>query len=128
MIASHSDIKTDFHHEDDLLYYRKSLFSGTFKSEKEGVLEEKQYQNGLRHGIQKTFFLKGNLKQATMFTNGQKNGRSIEYYNCGAKKMNASYTEGKLGGTLEEWDDSGVLKARKTYFNGKLIAANTLTY
>ena len=128
MIASNSDIKTDFHHEDDLLYYRKSLFSGTFKSENEGVLEEKQYQSGLRHGIQKSFFLNGNLKQATMYTNGLKNGRSIEYYSCGAKKMNASYTEGLLGGTLEEWGNSGVLKSRRTYFKGKLIAAKAATY
>jgi antitoxin component YwqK of YwqJK toxin-antitoxin module len=127
LIASHSNIKTDFHHEDDLLYYRGSLFSGTFKSKNDEVLEEKQYQNGVTHGVQKTFFLNGNLKQATMYTNGLKNGRSIEYYSCGAKKMNASYTEGKLGGTLEEWDDLGVLKARKTYFNGKLIAAKFLT-
>tara|TARA_B110000259_G_C13846003_1_gene334740 strand:+ start:307 stop:693 length:387 start_codon:yes stop_codon:yes gene_type:complete len=124
----HSNIKADFRHEDDLLYCRESLFSGTFKIENEDVLEEKKYQNGLRHGIQKTFFLTGNLKQATMYTNGLKNGRSIEYYSCGAKKMNASYTEGMLGGTLEEWDDSGVLKARRTYFNGKLIAAKVATY
>jgi antitoxin component YwqK of YwqJK toxin-antitoxin module len=128
MIASHLDIKTDFHQEENLLYYRKSLFSGTFKSENEEVLEEKQYQNGLKHGIQKTFFLKGNLKQATMFTNGLKNGRCIEYYSCGAKKMNASYTAGELGGTLEEWDDSGALLARRTYFKGKLIAAKAATY
>ncbi|MFT5056259.1 MAG: antitoxin component YwqK of YwqJK toxin-antitoxin module [Pseudoalteromonas distincta] len=127
-MAAQSNIKADFRHEDDLLYYRESLFSGTFKSENDEVLEEKQYQKGLRHGIQKTFFLNGNLKQATMYTNGLKNGRSIEYYSCGAKKMNASYTEGVLGGTLEEWDDSGVLKARKTYFNGKLIAAKVATY
>jgi antitoxin component YwqK of YwqJK toxin-antitoxin module len=125
LIASQTDIKIDFYHEDDLLYYRKSLFSGTLKNEKKDVLEEKQYQNGLRHGIQKIFFLKGNLKQATMFTNGLKNGRSIEYYSCGAKKMNASYTEGELGGTLEEWDDSGILKVRKTYFKGKLIAVKS---
>ena len=128
MIASHSNIKTDFHHEEDLLYYCKSLFSGTFKSENDGVLEEDQYQRGLRHGIQKTFFRNGNLKQATMYTNGLKNGRSIEYYSCGAKKTNASYTEGLLGGTLEEWDSSGVLKSRRTYFKGKLIAAKAATY
>lgn len=114
--------ETHFHQEDDLLYYRKTLFSGTLKSQTEEMAEEKQYCNGLRHGIQKTFFLKGNLKQATMFTNGLKNGRSIEYYCCGAKKMNANYTEGKLSGTLEEWDDEGILLVRKTYFRGKLIA------
>ncbi len=128
MTAVYSNIETDFRSEEDVLYYRDSLFSGTFKSQKEDVLEEKQYQNGLRHGIQKIFFQKGNLKQATLFTNGLENGRRIEYYCCGAKKMNASYTEGELDGTLEEWDDSGVLKVRKTYFKGKLIAVKSTFY
>jgi antitoxin component YwqK of YwqJK toxin-antitoxin module len=122
LISLPKDTETHFHQEDDLLYYRKTLFSGTLKSQTEEMLEEKQYHNGIRHGIQKTFFLKGNLKQATMFTNGLKNGRSIEYYECGSKKLNANYTDGELDGISEEWCTGGVLIMRKTFYKGKLIA------
>jgi antitoxin component YwqK of YwqJK toxin-antitoxin module len=122
LISLPKDTETHFHQEDDLLYYRKTLFSGTLKSQTEEMLEEKQYHNGIRHGIQKTFFIQGNLKQATMFTNGLKNGRSIEYYECGSKKLNANYTDGDLDGISEEWCTGGVLIMRKTFYKGKLIA------
>lgn len=122
MTVAYSDIKADLHQKNDLLYHRETLFTGKISVSKDDVLDEKQYLNGLRHGIQKTYYQTGQLKEATIFTNGQENGRRIEYYCCGAKKMNANYSYGVLDGTLEEWDEEGVLIARKSYFKGKLIA------
>lgn len=122
MISLPQDTETNFHQEDDLLYYRKTLFSGTLKSQTEEMLEEKQYHNGIRHGLQKSYFLNGQLSTITLYTDNVQNGRRIEYYECGSKKLNANYTDGELDGISEEWCTGGVLIMRKTFYKGKLIA------
>ncbi|PCJ65973.1 MAG: hypothetical protein COA58_07795 [Bacteroidetes bacterium] len=126
MTVTYRDIKEHLHRENNLLYLDEVLFSGFLKKQEDDCLVERQYLNGLPHGLQKTFFHSGRLKRATLFTNGVENGRRIEYYPCGSKKMNANYSVGELDGIYEEWDDEGILIVRKTYFKGKLIAVKSI--
>ena len=125
MTAIYAEIKEHLHQQNNLLYFDKCLFSGCIKKVEDDVLIERQYLNGLPHGIQKTFFSSGQLKKATLFTNGLENGRREEYYECGSKKMNANFNSGELEGIYEEWDSNGMLISRKTYFKGKLIAVKS---
>ncbi len=122
MTASYADIKNKLHTKEDRLFLENSPFSGVIKKEEDGCRIEKSYCNGFRHGIQKSFYSNGQLKEVSMYTNGQENGRRIEYYPCGAKKLNANYTNGQIEGIYEEWSNDGILIMRKTFFKGKLIA------
>lgn len=122
MTVSYADIKNKLHNEEERLFLEDIPFSGVIKKEEDGCRIEKSYSNGLRHGIQKSFYSNGQLKEVTMYTNGNENGRRIEYYPCGAKKLNASYCDGHIEGIYEEWNSDGILIMRKTYFKGKLIA------
>lgn len=120
--ASYADIKNKLYTEEERLYLDDAPFSGVLKKEEEGRRTEQSYFNGKLHGIQKSYYSNGQLKEVTMYTNGEENGRRIEYYACGAKKLNASFCSGHIEGIYEEWNSDGILIMRKTYFNGKLIA------
>lgn len=122
LTASYTDIKNKLHTEEERLFLEDCPFSGVIKKEEDGGRVEKSYCNGVLHGIQKSFYNNGQLKEVTMYTNGDENGRRIAYYSCGAKKLNATYCSGQIEGIYEEWDNNGVLIVRKTYFKGKLIA------
>ena len=120
--ASIKSINKHLHNEDDILFFDSEPFTGVLDSNEENGRVEKRYYNGLLHGVQKTFYPSGQIKNASVFTNGVENGRRIEYYECGSKKLNASFSNGKQSGIYEEWDKGGRLKSRKTYYQGKLIA------
>jgi antitoxin component YwqK of YwqJK toxin-antitoxin module len=85
----------------------------------------KQYVNGYQHGVQKTYYQSGQIKEVTMFTLGVENGRCIHYYEDGSKKMNANYYQGKLEGLYEEWTPCGRIKSRKSFYRGKLVAVTS---
>ncbi len=121
----YAEIKDHLRKQNNLLYFDEVLFTGVLKSEENGYLLEKRYNDGVPHGIHKTFYMSGQLREASIVTNGIKNGRKIVYYECGAKKLNTNYAAGELDGTYEEWDNEGILRSRKTYYKGKLIAVKS---
>jgi len=124
LTAVYAEIKDHLRKQNNLLYFDEVLFTGVLKSEEDGYLLEKHYCNGIPHGIHKTYYSTGQLREASIFTNGLKNGRNIVYFECGAKKLNTNYSAGELDGICEEWDNNGRQMSRKTYYKGKLIAVN----
>ena len=128
MSVAFAEIKHHLSNRNDLLCYDENPFTGTINTKNNECFFESQYLNGLRHGIQKTFYTSGQLKEASMFTSGNRNGRSIRYFECGAKQSNANYYNGDLDGVYEEWLESGRLTVRKSYFKGKLVAVTASKY
>lgn len=122
MIVAQSHNAKEYQVKDDVLYYDNCPYSGCLTEELEETTSQLNYQNGKLHGIQKTYFKTGELKQASIFTRGLENGRRVEYYKCGSKKLNANFCNGLQEGIAEEWEENGKIKSRKTYYKGKLIA------
>jgi len=118
----YAEIKEDLEVKDERLLLKDSPFSGVLVKYEESTKLERNYLNGKLHGLQKSYFLNGQLSTITLYTNNVQNGRRIEYYGCGSKKLNANYTDGDLDGISEEWCPGGILIMRKTFYKGKLIA------
>jgi antitoxin component YwqK of YwqJK toxin-antitoxin module len=118
----YAEIKEDLEVKDDCLLLKNSPFSGVLVKHENSTKIERNYLNGKLHGLQKSYFLNGQLSTITLYTDNVQNGRRIEYYECGSKKLNANYTDGELDGISEEWCTGGVLIMRKTFYKGKLIA------
>jgi len=118
----YAEIKEDLEVQDDCLLLKNSPFSGVLVKYEESIRLERNYLNGRLHGLQKSYFLNGQLSTITLYTNNVQNGRRIEYYECGSKKLNVNYSDGDLNGIYEEWCPGGILIMRKTFYKGKLIA------
>lgn len=118
----YAEIKEDLEVKDDCLLLKNSPYSGVLVKYENSTKIERNYLNGRLHGLQKSYFLNGQLSTITLYTDNVQNGRRIEYYECGSKKLNANYSYGDLDGISEEWCTGGILIMRKTFYKGKLIA------
>jgi antitoxin component YwqK of YwqJK toxin-antitoxin module len=118
----YAEIKENLKVKDDCLLLKNNPFSGVLVKYEQGRKLERNYSNGKLHGLQKSYFLNGQLSTITLYRNNVQNGRRIEYYECGSKKLNANYTDGYLDGISEEWCTGGALIMRKTFYKGRLIA------
>lgn len=122
MKSTAANTASKFQKIDDVLLCENLPFSGVLKSIEEDVSVVSNYRNGKLHGIQKVYYITGELKRASIFNQGLENGRRVEYYPCGCKRLNANFSNGQQDGIAEEWEESGKIKSRKTYYRGKLIA------
>ena len=103
------------------------------------------YKNGKLNGMNKVFFLNGNVAAEIPFVDGLKNGDFVEYFSDGTIKMQGTYqdntytgnyfqnyADGKLmvegeykvavkDGLWKYFADDGRLKAQQVYETGELI-------
>jgi antitoxin component YwqK of YwqJK toxin-antitoxin module len=122
-----SEVKEHFTNQGDVLCFDGHPFTGTISTSEKTHSRTSQYINGLRNGVQKIYYLNGQLKEASMYTAGLQNGRSITYHADGSKQLNANYADGELDGLYEEWAECGRLMCRKSFYKGRLVAINTMS-
>jgi antitoxin component YwqK of YwqJK toxin-antitoxin module len=122
MATTQAEYNESSRSEDNIYCVDGQPYSGFSKDMDGEYLIEKRFQNGVLHGVHKTFYKSGQIKIASIYTNGLENGRRIEYYECGSKKLNSNYSNGYQDGVHEEFCNQGTLQARKTFYKGKLIA------
>lgn len=123
MPVAFAEIENRLTEKDQILLCDNVPFSGVIRTMHDLEITEYQYISGKKHGIQKLYYLSGQIKEVTMFTNGIENGRSVAYHEDGSKKMNVNYNNGQFDGLYELWSLCGRLLERKTYYKGRLISS-----
>ncbi|NNJ56311.1 MAG: hypothetical protein HKP14_09270, partial [Bacteroidia bacterium] len=108
--------------KDNFLYLGGMPFTGLLKKKETDGYAELNYSEGHVHGIYKSFYASGRIKEVSLYNEGKLNGRSIHYWPNGTKKMNVNYVDGEMDGIYEEWDNNGLIAKMKTYYKGKLIS------
>ena len=126
MTALYAEVKNFLHLDNESLIYKNSPFTGLLKKDSEKEHTESHYQSGKRHGIFKSYYLSGAIKEVTLYQNGKKSGRSIEYWPNGTKKMNVNFVDDKMNGVYEEWDEASNPTSLKRYYMGKVICAKII--
>lgn len=76
-------------------------------------------KNGKKHGVQKTWWTNGQMKEKIFFENGKKHGSFEKFNESGEIRYVANYFEGVKDGIEKKWWDNGNLKEEFTYSNGK---------
>ncbi len=130
MTTNYAEIKEDLQVKDNYLYLGGMPFSGLLKKKEADGYAELNYSEGHVHGIYKSYYASGKIKEVSLYNQGKLNGRSIQYWPNGTKKMNVNYVAGEMDGVYEEWDGNGVIARMKTYYKGKLVSikGKTPTY
>ena len=109
------EIKDQLEKKDNFLYLGNEPFTGVLKKEKDGVLQEINYCNGHQHGLFKSYFHSGEIKEVCLYNKGCLNGRALKYWPNGQKCVNVNYINDKMDGIYEEWNSNGTLVCRKTF-------------
>lgn len=122
MATLYAEIKEDLKVKDNYLYLNGNPYTGELKKEEEDGYSICNYLNGFVHGLYKSYYNNGKLKDVCLYQNGVLSGRAIKYWPNGVKKMNVNYLNGEMDGVYEEWDTNGILVSMKTYYKGKLAS------
>ncbi len=82
---------------------------------------ETPYKDGVRHGIQKTFYPDGKLYSEVNFTNGNMNGVMKIYFPNGNVKVEANYKDGLLDGITKLYYENGNVMREQQYEKNKMV-------
>jgi antitoxin component YwqK of YwqJK toxin-antitoxin module len=83
------------------------------------VLKETPYLNGKKNGVEKLYYLDGDLKAEEPYVNGELNGVKKSYYESGMLASESPCINGKINGVFKEYYEQGYLKCARNYVNGK---------
>jgi antitoxin component YwqK of YwqJK toxin-antitoxin module len=122
MTALYAEIKEELIVKDNFLYLDGQPYTGVLRKDEGDGHSESNYLNGHVHGLYKSYYSSGKIKDVCLYQNGVLTGRAIKYWPNGIKKMNVNYLNGEMDGIYEEWDQNGILISMKTYYNGKLAS------
>lgn len=92
-----------------------------FKSKSGKVLEEYNYKNGIKHGVQKICYSNGRVESIDNYVDGKLHGLSVRYANKAGKQIESSglYNNGIKEGL---WEENSIMISRYrkgTYKNDK---------
>ena len=106
--------------------FDEGLLHGVMKTfHPKGALEEISYFNrGKPEGKRSVYYESGQLALECDYENGLLHGSSISYYSNGEKKALIPYVSGKIQGRVVQWDEKGNERMRCHYFEGALHSAN----
>jgi antitoxin component YwqK of YwqJK toxin-antitoxin module len=76
---------------------------------------------GKKHGIEKRYYLSGEIEREIPYINNKKHGIQKWYYQSGRIEWETLYNHGELHGIHKEYYKSGEIKKILLYENGKLI-------
>ena len=76
------------------------------------------YRNGKEHGIQKTWYAKGRLREVRLFNKGEKEGRHTGYWENGNKRFDYLFEQDLWSGVQHEWHANGRLFKQSQYRAG----------
>ena len=108
-----------------VIHFNSKPFSGiAFSRYSNGsVYMEEEYENGIRNGEKRIWYLNGQQKLKETYFNGKLNGKKIEWYENGQQKTEKTFVEGEETGKYYEWFENGKKKlevdkkARTTFYN-----------
>ncbi|MEP2026200.1 MAG: toxin-antitoxin system YwqK family antitoxin [Reichenbachiella sp.] len=83
---------------------------------KDGSLySEVHYQNGVKHGLSKSYYKDGNLQFEIEYENGKKNGASKLHYANGKVRRKTTYKNGIKNGPKISYFENGNISSSITY-------------
>ena len=91
---------------------------------KNGALNsEYNYVNGIEHGYRKAWYENGNIHFIEFFNNGQEHGTFKNWHENSQLKWHREYFEGEEHGLWRSWYKNGQLESEAYYNNGDLNKA-----
>lgn len=102
-----------------------------FSCQNEGEVKIERYSNGnlkyeifylsdsVKHGLAKTYYYEGVIKEEIEFTNGKREGKYINYHKNGSIKGEAEYSNDKVEGYSYYYNEQGALMTKSFWYNGK---------
>jgi antitoxin component YwqK of YwqJK toxin-antitoxin module len=105
--ADMSDPELSFH--GDTLYHRQTRFSGNVVARYENgdSASLSSYQNGLQHGMMKSWYANKVVSEVRHFDKGHKTGTHKGYWEDGSLKFEYEFLDGEHHGVLREWYRNG---------------------
>lgn len=130
------NLNVKMHYNDNGTYASAELFNENGELEAKGYYEGKEkdsvwtyyksgklpirevrFNNGKKHGTERTFFYDGTIAQIRYFDNGIENGSWKVYYPDGTQKSESRVENGELNGYYYLFDRDGSLLIRGNYKN-----------
>ncbi len=93
-------------------------------SENGNKLEENNFLNNQKNGIQKLYYESGIIKQEEFYENGERT-KKIDYYESGSAFSEENYIHNKKHGKQKKYDNNGKLQFVEHYEHGKLISSSS---
>ncbi|RFC54715.1 toxin-antitoxin system YwqK family antitoxin [Brumimicrobium aurantiacum] len=90
--------------------------------------EELIYENGIRNGVHKKWYLNGELALEVNYLKGKKHGTEKKMYDSGDKWHVIEYKNGLKSGTSNSWYKNGQLAKTETFSNGVNQGTSTEYY
>ena len=82
------------------------------------LVREVTFQNGVREGLMKSFYLDGKLRQTFWYENGLREDSAKFYYVGGQVFRSTPYKRDTMDGTQKQYYKNGRLKAKLSYIKG----------
>ncbi len=110
--------------------YNGEIFSGIVfnTNEDKDTILIGEYKNGLKHGVWKTFYPNGFLKERRFYKRGLKVGLYEGFYNDGAKNFVFMFKNGEYNGTNSLWAKDGQLIEEFNYKMGREFGSQKVWY
>ncbi len=110
--------------------YNGEVFSGIVfnTNENKDTILIGEYKNGLKHGVWKTFYPNGSLKERRFYKRGLKVGLYEGFYNDGAKNFVFMFKNGEYNGTNSLWTKDGQLIEEFNYKMGREFGSQKVWY
>ena len=123
-IVDYNEDKEHIEELSDVVYYKRTPFSGTLKNHYEnGQLERKEtFKDGKRDGTHEWYYENGQLKEKEAFKDGKSNGPYESYHEDGQLSSKGTYKDGKGVGPYELYGKDGTVLAKGTWGDGKPMA------
>jgi len=110
--------------------YKGEVFSGIVynTNEDRDTILIGEYKNGLKHGVWKTFYPNGSLKERRFYKKGLKVGLYEGFYKDGAKNFVFMFKNGEYNGTNSLWTKDGQLIEEFNYKMGREFGSQKVWY
>ncbi|MFN5371986.1 MAG: toxin-antitoxin system YwqK family antitoxin [Bacteroidia bacterium] len=89
----------------------------TYFDENNVLLSREPWQNGMKHGVEYTYYPNGNLSEEIGWKNGRKDGPWKQYFEDGKPRLTASHKEGNRVGKQTYFYANGNVKLMGMYVN-----------
>ncbi len=90
----------------------KQYFSGQY------LVKEVTFENGVRHGLMKSFYMDGRLRQTFWYENGLREDSAKWYYEGGQVFRSTPYKNDTINGIQKQYYRNGRLRAKLSFKKG----------
>jgi len=89
-----------------------------------GSTIEERYENGIKHGLYRSWYQNGQLEAEGNYVNGEIDGAVRAWHENGQLKLEATYLSGLENGLYREWSKDGQLLFEENYENVAPVATS----